>query len=373
AEGNWGGGHGTHVAGVIAAQLGSGGVVRDGTLPSGGMVGVAPGVTLLVARVLDVEGNGSTSDVIAAVEWCQAQGAHVASLSLGAPERNNAEELAFARAWEAGMVTVAATGNEGTDDPNAQPPILYPAGYDTVLAVGAVRLDGTHPTFSQTGPHVDFVAPGVGVPSTFKVGGSIFGHLEAGGVSLRNEALEFSGTSAVSGQLTFCGLAADDASCEDVRSCGFVALVDRGGDVLFADKVKHVQAQGARAVIVVNHRPEEDGDLAFTLGSSDRWPVTLAVPTTAREGLLAKVGSSVRLSVQGADYAMLTGTSMATPFVSGVAALLWSRDPSLTNAQVRDLLERSAKDLGSVKGRDDTFGHGLVQARSALELLDSGI
>ncbi|MCI0570840.1 MAG: S8 family serine peptidase, partial [Myxococcaceae bacterium] len=81
----------------------------------------------------------------------------------------------------------------------------------------------------------------------------------------------------------------------------------------------------------------------------------------------------VRLSVQGADYAMLTGTSMATPFVSGVAALLWSRDPSLTNAQVRDLLERSAKDLGSVKGRDDTFGHGLVQARSALELLDSGI
>jgi subtilisin family serine protease len=99
-----------------------------------------------------------------------------------------------------------------------------------------------------------------------------------------------------------------------------------------------------------------------------------AVRTTDVDSLRAKLGSSVHLDVQGYDYATLAGTSMATPHVAGVAALVWSARPSLTNAQVRDLLQRSAKDLvdagaaGSAVGRDDVFGHGLVQARAAVDL-----
>jgi subtilisin family serine protease len=64
----------------------------------------------------------------------------------------------------------------------------------------------------------------------------------------------------------------------------------------------------------------------------------------------------------------MTGTSTAVPYVSGTAALLWSARPSLTPAQVRELLQRSARDLGA-PGHEDTFGWGLVQARDALELL----
>jgi subtilisin family serine protease len=62
------------------------------------------------------------------------------------------------------------------------------------------------------------------------------------------------------------------------------------------------------------------------------------------------------------------GTSMATPHASGVAALVWSAKPSLTNKEVRDILQKSAKDLGSQKGWDATFGWGLVQACPAVQM-----
>ncbi|MFP2898225.1 S8 family serine peptidase [Corallococcus sp. 4LFB] len=64
----------------------------------------------------------------------------------------------------------------------------------------------------------------------------------------------------------------------------------------------------------------------------------------------------------------MSGTSMAAPYVSGVAALLWSARPELTPQQVRETLESSARDLGT-PGRDFIFGHGLVRARDALQRL----
>jgi subtilisin family serine protease len=72
----------------------------------------------------------------------------------------------------------------------------------------------------------------------------------------------------------------------------------------------------------------------------------------------------------GVDYARLSGTSMATPHVSGVAALVWSARPTLTAAQVRGLLQDSAKDLGTPQ-RDNIYGFGLVQAKAALDLLQT--
>jgi subtilisin family serine protease len=74
----------------------------------------------------------------------------------------------------------------------------------------------------------------------------------------------------------------------------------------------------------------------------------------------------VAVDVSGADYAVQTGTSMATPHVAGVAALVWSSNPALTPAEVRESLEKSAKPLGNV-GRDAKLGHGLVQAAAAIE------
>src|SRR5262249_42171464 len=71
-------------------------------------------------------------------------------------------------------------------------------------------------------------------------------------------------------------------------------------------------------------------------------------------------------------YQITSGTSVAAAHVSGVAALLLDRDPNLDTAAVRDLLESTAKDLGS-KGRDDQFGWGLVDPYRALKSLDAKV
>ena len=79
-------------------------------------------------------------------------------------------------------------------------------------------------------------------------------------------------------------------------------------------------------------------------------------------------GVGVLSTVSDSGYAYLDGTSMAAPHVSGVAALVWSAIPNLTNTEVRDALIATAEDLGT-PGRDDMYGAGLVQANKALTYL----
>jgi hypothetical protein len=86
---------------------------------------------------------------------------------------------------------------------------------------------------------------------------------------------------------------------------------------------------------------------------------------------LAAPGVAVLSTVPGNLYEAWSGTSMATPHVSGVAALVWSSDTSLTNAEVRSALQASAHDLGAT-GKDNYYGYGLVQAKDALDLLGGG-
>ena len=77
-----------------------------------------------------------------------------------------------------------------------------------------------------------------------------------------------------------------------------------------------------------------------------------------------QLGQNANLAVSASNYAYFDGTSMATPHVTGVAALVWSYYPSCTRAQSRASLNKSALDLGAA-GRDNKFGNGLVQAKAA--------
>jgi subtilisin family serine protease len=376
AEG-WGGGHGTHVAGTIAAQLGSGAQVNpnDSTQSRDGMVGVAPGATLLIARVLDKQGNGDTADVIAALQWCQEHGAKIASLSLGSSKPDDQEREAFDQAWSAGMLTIAASGNGG--DLATPDTKTYPAAYDSVLAVGAVNTKGEHPTFSQGGEHLSLVAPGVNVYSTYPRGLSPFAELQSGGTFFKSSVFDYVPLDSYEGRLVDCGLGIGLRSCPGAACEGFVAYVDRG-DITFAEKVRNVRSQGAYAVIVGNNDPEDDETLGFTLGTRADWPPSTAVPTTLVPAIRERIGSTVSLSIKGSDYSFSTGTSMATPHVAGVAALVWSARPSLTNVEVRAILEHTAKDLSDAKvpesgpGKDIVFGWGLVQAKAAVDEATKG-
>ncbi|WP_163782857.1 S8 family serine peptidase [Myxococcus vastator] len=357
----WGGGHGTHTAATIAAQLGGGGRVRLGEDPNG-TVGVAPTASLLIARVLNERGTGDTLKVIAALEWCQEQGANIVSLSLGASSDNEAEALAFSQAKANGVLAIAATGNSGAGE------VSFPAGYDSVVGVGAVTFAGEWASFSQYGPGTNLVAPGVGVLSATIIGGAPYGEVAASGQQFMSNPLEYSAVGAYSGRLVDCGLGSSMSDCGEAATCeGFVAYVDRGGGILFEEKVRNAIRAGAKAVIIGNHTAEE-GTGNFTLnGPSTLWVPTVSVSLESANVLRGLMGQDVTLDVTGLDYALQTGTSMSTPHVAGVAALVWSLNPQQLDAEdVRAALLDTARDLGPADW-DPNYGNGLVQAAAAVE------
>ena len=82
-----------------------------------------------------------------------------------------------------------------------------------------------------------------------------------------------------------------------------------------------------------------------------------------------QIGQTATVTVAASNYAFFDGTSMATPHVSAVAALVWAMRPQCTAAQLRNSLDLSALDLGSA-GRDTKFGYGLVQGKAAVDRID---
>jgi len=357
------------VAGTIAAQLGAPGGLAPGMDPQG-VVGVAPGAQLLIGRVLDTRGRGSTATVLEGLTWCQAQGARIVSMSLGSASSSPAEEAAFEAARQAGLLSIAATGNDSASNACVVAPVSFPAAYPAVLAVGAVDGEAQLAPFSNQGPSTALVAPGVGVLSTVVQGVDRATHVHLDGEPVPTAAMGFSGEGSFGGPLVDCGLAETPDSCGELppglAGAGFVAWVRRGATA-FSEKVLAVQAQGARAVLVANNEPgAAPGNL--TLGSAGSWPPVAVLGQEDGAHVRARAGASVHVSVHPVDYALFSGTSMAVPHVSGVAALVWSARPELSAAQVRTLLESTARDLGE-PGRDPAHGFGLVQARAALEAL----
>ncbi|HEY5981432.1 MAG TPA: S8 family serine peptidase [Microlunatus sp.] len=158
-------GHGTHVAGTIAALSNNGTQVAG----VGWQTKIMPVKALTrMVRISDgrVSGVGSSADVAAAVRWAADNGAHVINMSLGADASTSVESSAIAYAIGKGVVIVAAMGNDGTANPS------YPAAYPGVVAVGAVDSADKKASFSQTGSHISLVAPGVGILSTYLAGGT---------------------------------------------------------------------------------------------------------------------------------------------------------------------------------------------------------
>ncbi|WP_370222839.1 S8 family serine peptidase [Cytobacillus sp.] len=218
-------GHGTHVAGIIGA--------KNNDI---GIVGVAPGAEIYAIKALDAYGNGTTSTIMAGLDWAISQNVDIINMSLTSPVEDFGMKAMVDKAYKQGIIIIAAAGNTGTDIKKTEQ-VLYPAKFSNVIAVSGVDKNSVRVDSSSKGKEVEIAAPGDAIYSTY--------------------------------------------------------------------------------------------------------------PTDLSNG-----------------YAHMTGTSMAAPFVAGLAALYKEKYPLLTNAEIRTLLQKNAKDLGAA-GRDPLYGYGLAQVDTA--------
>jgi len=213
--------HGTHIAGIIASSINN----------DYGGAGIAPNIKIMPINVFDGE-NARHSDVITAIDYAIKQGADIINLSLGGTDSSALFNEAIQRAHKAGLLIIAAAGNDGKNIYD------YPASYDHVIGVSATDKSDKIARYSNYGSTIDLAAPGTGIYSTLPYN----------------------------------------------------------------------------------------------------------------------------------TYGYMTGTSMATPIVAGVAALVWSINPSLTNEQIEQQLYRTSFDLG-VEGKDRYYGYGRIEAKKAVAVI----
>jgi subtilisin family serine protease len=269
-----------------------------------------------------------------------------------------AEQQAFGAAYSKGVLSVAAAGNFG----NAV--LSYPASYDSVISVAAVDQNEEIAYFSQYNSQVELAAPGVAVNSTVPC--YIEGTKTNGVIKVTASPIINAARGIGSGSLVNCGLGDGKTKCSP---SGKICLV-KNGKVSLYQKVLFCENKGAVATIVYN---DVNGILTGTLApNSSRYPVVGISNVDGATLVASWLGQTVKVVVveRSTKYTSWSGTSMATPHVSGVAALLWSNYPSVSNAEIRNALRVTAKDKGDV-GRDDMYGYGIIQAQAAMSFLGS--
>jgi serine protease len=343
-------GHGTHVAGTIAAA-------NNGL----GVVGVSPGkVSLHIIKVFDGASCGWTysSSLIDAAQRCQAAGAKIINMSLGGSTSSTTERNGFDTLNAAGILSIAAAGNAGNTT------MSYPASYSSVMSVAAIDANKALASFSQRNSQVEIAAPGVGVLSTYPITG---GSLTVGSTGYMATAMEGSPAASASGNLVNGG------RCTSAGAWAGLTVLCERGDIAFADKVLNAQAGGARGVVLYNNVA---GGFSGTLGTSATTIPSVAISQEDGQFLVAnRLGQNATVDARSLTnangYEYLDGTSMATPHVAGVAAIVWSAKSTATNTEVRNALTSTAEDLGSA-GRDTSFGFGLVRAFAAADALING-
>jgi subtilisin/minor extracellular protease Epr len=158
-------GHGTHVAGIIAAQNNDIGVF-----------GIAPSANLYILKVFTDDGEGQYSSAVEAIEWCigthtdeiEGNEIHIVSMSWGSEVDlgDPGIEPWINQAYNLGIILVGSAGNDGNSTGTGDN-IIYPARYENVIAVSSTNEEDQRPTFSSTGPAVELTAPGANIISTF--------------------------------------------------------------------------------------------------------------------------------------------------------------------------------------------------------------
>ena len=215
-------GHGTHVAGIVAA------VDNDDII----IVGVAPEAEIYALKALNNQSNGQISDINAAIDWAIEHDMDIISMSLGGSGDFTSLHRICQKAHDEGIVLVAAAGNEHGGN------VSYPAAYYSVIAVSAMEKNGSIAEFSNTGSEIELAAPGVSILSTY---------LEDGYASIAGTSMA---TPHVSGVVALLLSADDTLEPDEVRailSATATDLGDEGRDKLYGYGL--VNAKDAIAIL----------------------------------------------------------------------------------------------------------------------------
>jgi subtilisin family serine protease len=349
-------GHGTHVAGIIGAKgnngIGSAGVLWD--------LRIMP---LKVSR--DNESAMESFWIIEALLYAADHGARIVNCSFGGGGYSLSEETAFRQLMDLGILAVCAAGNSGKNS-DFSANTVYPAGYalDNIISVASSKSDDTLDQNSNYGAvSVDLMAPGTDILSTSLNSNRNDARLIAGegeaaalyaavGMMFAGATLE----SGISGLLYDCG----EGYLEDFSSeaTGKIALISRSPasyNFTFSQKVRNAQNFGVIGAIIYNDRSDDFDTSGGTLGLPGDWIPVVSIPKADGENLklLGKIPITLinRLVESEESYKKMTGTSMATPHVSGVAALLLSLKPELEAASLKMAILSSVHKLPSVSGK----------------------
>jgi minor extracellular protease Epr len=155
-------GHGTHIGGIIGARNNDRGVI-----------GAAHDSQLYAVKVLDSNGSGYLSDVVAGIDWSITNQMDIINLSLGTSTHSTTLQEVVDKAYNHGILVVAAAGNNGNSDGSGDT-VEYPARYTSAIAVAATDSSNTRASFSATGETIEVAAPGVSIASTYLDNGYVY-------------------------------------------------------------------------------------------------------------------------------------------------------------------------------------------------------
>lgn len=330
-------GHGTHVAGIIAGES----------------TGVAPGASLIAVKVFDSNGMASTSDVIEGFQWSVVNGADVISYSGGllpfeeVPHNSysippnstfyhnfTVEAFKYEEAFKPSSILAEI---ESSDAENLNVSLISPSGE----VLGEVQKEGTEIKIQYSGDEP----------------------LPEGSWSLRvmsvdDEEIRYD----LSVKIFYPsnGSSTLDMLLNNISLSGIPVVVAAGNDGEFGFRT--INSPGsAREAITVGATAERSYEIA---SFSSRGPVGFEEECRVKPDVVAP-GENIRSAYPGGGYALMSGTSMATPHVSGIVAMMLQVNRSLSPSEIREILERTSLELGE-PGKDNIYGAGMVNAYYAV-------
>ena len=393
-------GHGTHVASIIGARG------NNGT----GMTGVCWKASLMAIRVLGPSGEGETTRLVQGIDYAIDHGARIINLSLGTDGNDPLLYDTLARAREAGILVVAAAGNDASDNDSSP---TYPASYDldNLVSVGAQGTDGKLASFSNYGSQsVDLVAPGRSMVGAWAYSrstswNSFYSTAQGGEWDLSGDwkradgcyslvlsdktislpALSNPGDYCSNTSSTYASTVNDvarasfDRTAYNRTSLSLEFYYNTGSDLFTMNTVGGTGdpfATGGRNLVSVSGNSPGQINTELYLEDCSSTTCTVGFKLQAQDTAVARGVSLALFGLTGENpsdnsYHYSQGTSQATPLVTGVLGLMAAHRPS---AGYKDLILSLFKGARGMDGLGDTTCTGrMVNARGALGALERRI